>query len=55
MKQNRTTYGPKYAKMQPRFPNTAARNYKLNKFIDYLLTAATTVGVVVAILFLVTL
>jgi hypothetical protein len=55
MKQNRTAYNPKYAKPQQRFPNVAARSYKLNKVVDYLLTAATTVGVVAAILFLVTL
>ena len=55
MKQYRTTYNPKYAKHQQRFPNVATRSYKLNKLLDYLLTAATTFGVIVAILFLVTL
>ena len=55
MKQRRTVYNPRYAKTQPNFPNVATRSYKLNKLVDYLLTAATTFGVVVAILFLVTL
>ena len=55
MKQNKTTYHPKYAKMQQRYPNVADRSYKLNKLIDYLLTAATAAGLVVAVLFLVTL
>lgn len=55
MKHTRTTYNPKYMKSQQRYPNVATKSYKLNKLVDYLLTAATTFGVVVAILFLATL
>ena len=55
MKHNKTTYRPKFAKKKHSYPNVATRSYKLNKFVDYLLTAATTVGVVAAVLFLVTL
>ena len=55
MKHTRTAYSPKYAKKQQSYPNVATKSYKLNKVVDYLLTAATTVGVVVAVLFLVTL
>ena len=37
------------------FPNSATATYRRNKIIDYLLTIATTIGIVVAILFLMTL
>ena len=37
------------------YPNAAAKGYHLNRLVDYLLTGATTLGIVVAILFLVTL
>ena len=55
MKQRKTTYRPKYTKTYQRYPNVAARSYKLNKLVDYLLTVATAAGIVVAVLFLVTL
>lgn len=38
-----------------RYPNAASGSYKLNRILDYLLTGATTFGIVTAILFLVTL
>ena len=55
MKQRTTVHHTRYRKTKNSFPNAATRGYRLNKFIDYLLTGATTLGIVVAILFLVTL
>lgn len=52
MNQERNTYNNRYKTAQHRYPNAATRSYKLNKIVDYLLTAATTIGIVVAILFL---
>ena len=37
------------------FPNAASAAYRYNKLVDYLLTAAATLGMVTAVLFLVTL
>lgn len=55
MKSRTAIYHKRYTKAQTPFPNAATQGYRLNKFIDYLLTGATTLGIVVAILFLVTL
>lgn len=55
MKQRAAVYHKRYTKTRYSFPNAAARGYRLNKLVDYLLTGATTLGIVVAILFLVTL
>lgn len=55
MKQRTVVYSKRYKKEHCPFPNAAIRGYRLNKFVDYLLTCATTLGIVVAILFLVTL
>lgn len=38
-----------------RYPNAATGNYRLNRVLDGILTCATTLGIVTAILFLVTL
>ena len=46
---NRTSYS------RVALPNSATAAYRRNKLIDYLLTGATTLAVVVAILFLITL
>ena len=53
MKQRTGIYNKKPTRPQYAFPNAAAQGYRLNKFIDYLLTGATTLGIVVAILFLI--
>ena len=55
MKQRTAIYHTSYARTQSPFPNAATRGYRLNKLLDYLLTGATTLGIVAAILFLVTL
>ena len=55
MKQQATIYHKKHQRTRSPYPNAAAQGYRLNKVVDYLLTGATTLGIVVAILFLVTL
>ena len=52
MKQRTSIYNQKQIRTQYSFPNAATQGYRLNKIVDYLLTAATTLGIVVAILFL---
>ena len=47
-------YSPKYAKAS-RYPNAASGSYRINRILDTLLTGATTLGIVTAIYFLVTL
>ena len=39
----------------PAYPNAAAKGYKLNRLLDYLLTGAAGFGIVTALLFLVSL
>ena len=39
----------------PIYPNAAAKGYKLNRLLDYLLTGAAGFGIVTALLFLVSL
>ena len=55
MKTKTTVYHAGYTKTRRNFPNSASRAYRVNQIIDCLLTCATTLGIVVAILFLFTL
>ena len=55
MKTKETGYYAGYAKTRRNFPNAATQSYRVNRIIDCLLTCATTLGIVVAILFLFTL
>jgi len=49
------TYHNRKNTMASRYPNAASGNYRLNRILDGLLTGATTLGIVTAIFFLVTL
>jgi len=55
MKKHTNNYRKNNIHARNPYPNAATSSYRINRIVDYLLTGATTLGIVVTILFLFTL